>query len=123
MVEDLARRRMPIVGRGAGVWSFIQIDDAARATVAALGHEQPGTFNVVDDDPAPVSQWLPALAQAAGAPRPLRVPTPIARLAAGGYGVTVMTRGQGAANMQAKRELGWQPQYPTWRDGFRAALA
>jgi 2-alkyl-3-oxoalkanoate reductase len=122
MIEDLARRRMPIVGRGTGVWSFIHIDDAARATVAALGCERPGTFNVVDDDPAPVSQWLPALAQVAGAPRPLRVPTLIARLAGGGYGVAVMTRGQGASNALAKRELGWQPQNPSWREGFRAVL-
>jgi 2-alkyl-3-oxoalkanoate reductase len=121
-VKDVTRRRMPIVGRGAGVWSFIHVDDAARATVAALGCERPGTFNIVDDDPAPVRQWLPALAQAVGAPRPLQVPTLVARLAAGGYGVTIMTRGQGASNELAKRELGWQPQHTSWREGFRTSL-
>ena len=120
--EDLARRRLPIVGRGTGVWSFIHIDDAARATVAALTRGAPGAYNIVDDDPAPVSQWLPALAHALGAPRPLRVPTFLARLAAGSYGVATMTQAQGAANARAKRELDWQPRYPSWREGFRSGL-
>jgi nucleoside-diphosphate-sugar epimerase len=120
--EDLAQRRLPVVGRGSGVWSFIQIDDAARATVAALTRGPPGAYNVVDDDPAPVSEWLPALAQALGAPRPLRVPALLARLAAGGYGVATMTRAQGASNARAKRELDWRPRYPSWREGFRTGL-
>lgn len=124
MAADLRRRRFPIVGRGGGVWSFIHVDDAARATVAALtlegstGH----VYNVVDDDPAPVSEWLPALAQALGAPRPWRVPAPIGRLAAGSYGVMVMTKGQGASNALIKEELGWKPEHASWREGFRTAL-
>ena len=120
--EDLARRRLPIVGGGTGVWSFIHVDDAARATVAALTRGPSGAYNVVDDDPAPVSEWLPALAQALGAPRPLRVPAFLARLAAGSYGVTTMTRAQGASNARAKRELDWRPRYPSWREGFRTGL-
>jgi nucleoside-diphosphate-sugar epimerase len=122
MGEDLARRRMPIVGSGGGVWSFIHIDDAASATVAALSRGRSGAYNIVDDEPAPVSQWLPALAQALGAPRPWRAPAFIARLAAGAYGVEVMTKAQGASNRLAKSELGWQPQHASWREGFRDAL-
>lgn len=121
-VTDLKRRRMPIVGSGAGVWSFVHVDDAAAATVRAL-QAPPGVYNVVDDDPAPVAQWLPVLAQAAGAPRPMRVPAFLARLLAGDYGVTIMTRSQGASNARAKRELGWEPTHPSWRQGFAAALA
>jgi nucleoside-diphosphate-sugar epimerase len=122
MIEDLARRRLPIVGRGGGVWSFIHIDDAARATVAALGHEGTGVYNIVDDDPAPVADWVPALASAVKAPRPWHVPAVIARLAAGQYGVSVMTQGQGASNELAKRDLGWQPTHASWREGFHTAL-
>jgi nucleoside-diphosphate-sugar epimerase len=123
LCEDVARRRLPVVGRGAGVWSFIHVDDAARATVAALGNGEPGAYNVVDDDPAPVAQWLPALADALGAPRPRRVPALIARPFAGRYGVATMTRAQGASNELAKRELGWTPQHKSWREGFRGALS
>lgn len=119
---DLSRRRLPIVGRGQGVWSLIHVDDAARATVAALTRGQSGPYNIVDDDPARVSEWLPALADVLGAPRPLRVPVLIARPLAGAYGVASMTRAQGASNELAKREMGWQPQYPSWREGFRTAL-
>jgi nucleoside-diphosphate-sugar epimerase len=122
MGEEVERRRLPIVGRGEGVWSFIHVDDAARATVAALTRGESGPYNVVDDDPAPVSEWLPVLADALRAPRPRRVPALIARIAAGSYGVATMTRAQGASNERAKRELGWTPQYPSWREGFRAAL-
>jgi nucleoside-diphosphate-sugar epimerase len=122
MAEDLGRRRLPIVGRGTGVWSFIHIDDAAQATVAALAHDGSGVYNIVDDDPAPVAEWVPALAQAVNAPRPWRVSASIARLVAGDYGVTVMTRGQGASNKLAKRELGWQPTHTSWREGFQTAL-
>jgi nucleoside-diphosphate-sugar epimerase len=120
--QDIARRRMPIVGGGAGVWSFIHVDDAARATVAALTRGASGAYNVVDDEPAPVSEWLPALAEALGAPRPFPVPALIARLAAGGYGVGIMTQAQGASNELAGRELGWMPEHPSWREGFRSAL-
>lgn len=120
--RDVARRRLPIVGKGQGVWSFIHIDDASRATVAALGAGESGAYNVVDDDPARVSEWLPALAAAIGAPRPRRVPAAIARLAAGRYGVETMTRAQGASNELARRALGWSPEYPSWRTGFSHAL-
>jgi nucleoside-diphosphate-sugar epimerase len=104
------------------VWSFVHVDDAAAATVAALA-APPGLYNIVDDDPAPVAQWLPALAEAVGAPRPMRVPAFIARLAAGAFGVDTMTRAQGASNERAKRELGWLPRHGSWREGFRSALA
>jgi 2-alkyl-3-oxoalkanoate reductase len=122
IAEDLARRRFPIVGRGEGVWSFVQVDDAARATVAALDGGEPGAYNIVDDEPAPVSQWLPALAAELGAPGPMRIPAFIARLAAGSFGVATMTRAQGASNEKAKRGLGWTPEHPSWREGFRSAL-
>jgi nucleoside-diphosphate-sugar epimerase len=122
MGEDVTRRRLPIVGGGGGVWSFIHVDDAAGATVAALGDGASGAYNVVDDEPARVSDWLPAFARALGAPRPRRVPAWVARPLAGSYGVITMTRGQGAANALAKRELGWRPAHPSWREGFHAAL-
>jgi nucleoside-diphosphate-sugar epimerase len=120
--EDIARRRMPVVGSGQGVWSFIHVDDAARATVAALTRGEPGAYNIVDDDPAPVAQWLPALAEALGAKKPRRVPAWLARPVAGSYGVTLMTAAQGASNALAKRELDWTPEYASWREGFRTAL-
>jgi nucleoside-diphosphate-sugar epimerase len=122
MVADLRRRRMPVVGDGGGVWSFVHVDDAAAATVAALARTGPQTYNVVDDEPAPVREWLPALAAAVGAPRPMKVPAWLARPLAGTYGVEVMTRGQGASNARAKRELGWTPAHGSWRRGFRDAL-
>jgi 2-alkyl-3-oxoalkanoate reductase len=122
MGQDLARRRFPIVGGGAGVWSLIHVDDAARATVSALTRGASGAYNVVDDEPARVAAWLPALAEAIGAPRPRRVPALLARPLAGAYGIATMTRAQGASNELAKLELGWQPQHPSWREGFRTAL-
>lgn len=122
VAKDLARRRMPVVGSGAGVWSLVHVDDAARATLAALEHSGPGIYNVVDDEPAPVAQWLPALAAALGAPRPMRVPAWLARPLAGSYGVQVMTRAQGASNARARRELGWAPEHRSWREGFSAGL-
>jgi nucleoside-diphosphate-sugar epimerase len=121
--EEVARRRLPIVGGGRGVWSFIHIDDAAQATLAALAAAGSGAYNVVDDDPAAVAEWLPALAQALRAPKPRRVPAFIARALAGSYGVMTMTQAQGASNELAKRELGWQPRYASWREGFRSGLA
>jgi nucleoside-diphosphate-sugar epimerase len=120
--EDVSRRRLPIVGKGRGVWSFIQIEDAARATLAALTRGEPGIYNIVDDEPAAVSEWLPALAEALGARRPRRVPTLIARPLAGEYGVMTMTRAQGASNQRAKSSLDWQPRHRSWREGFRTAL-
>ena len=122
MGEDVARRRFPVVGDGAGVWSFVHVDDAASATVAALEGGRSGAYNVVDDEPARVSEWLPAFAHALGAPKPWRAPVFLARLAAGSYGVATMTRAQGASNELAKAELGWAPAHPTWREGFRSAL-
>ena len=121
IVEDVRRRRVPVVGRGAGVWSFAHIDDAASATVAAIERGAPGVYNVVDDDPAPVSEWLPALAEAIGAKPPRRIPAWLARLAIGAHGVAMMTRVRGASNAKAKRELGWTLRYPSWRQGFAAS--
>jgi nucleoside-diphosphate-sugar epimerase len=118
--ELVRRRRFPLVGDGGGVWSFIHIADAAEATVAAVEHGSPGAYNVVDDDPAPVSEWLPALAQTLGAKKPVRVPRFVGRLFAGEAGVVMMTEARGASNAKAKRELGWRPAHPSWRQGFAA---
>lgn len=121
--EDVTRRRMPVVGAGGGVWSFIHVDDAAAATVAALDRGRPGAYNVVDDEPALVSEWLPALAAALGARKPPRVPALLARLVAGSFGASAMTSAQGASNELAKAELGWAPSHGSWREGFRTALS
>jgi nucleoside-diphosphate-sugar epimerase len=120
--QEVARRRLPIIGGGQGVWSFIQIDDAARATAAALSGGTSGAYNVVDDEPALVRDWVPALAQALGAKAPLRVPAWLARPIAGEYGLMTMMRAQGASNARAKAELGWTPQHASWREGFRNGL-
>jgi nucleoside-diphosphate-sugar epimerase len=122
LLDDLRRRRFPVIGAGTGVWSFIHIDDAATATLAALERGAPGIYQIVDDDPAPVSAWLPALAAAAGARPPRRVPAWLARLLAGEHAVVLMTGARGAANAKAKRELGWRPAHPSWRQGFRTGL-
>jgi nucleoside-diphosphate-sugar epimerase len=119
--ELVRRRRFPLVGDGGGVWSFIHIADAAEATVAAVEHGSRGVYNIVDDDPAPVAEWLPALAQTLGAKKPLHVPRFIGRLFAGEAGVVMMTELRGASNAKAKRELGWRPAHPSWRQGFAAA--
>jgi nucleoside-diphosphate-sugar epimerase len=119
--EMVRKRKFPLVGSAAGVWSFVHIGDAADATVAAIDHGTRGIYNVVDDDPAPVSEWLPALAQTLGAKKPLRVPRFVGRLAAGEAGAIMMTEIRGASNAKAKRELGWQPAHPSWRQGFAAA--
>jgi nucleoside-diphosphate-sugar epimerase len=120
--QAVAKRQLPIVGSGAGVWSFVHVDDAAAATVAALDANKPGVFNVVDDEPARVADWIPALAEALAARKPRRVPALLARPLAGSYAVAIMTEAQGAANARAKRELGWNPQHASWREGFRTAL-
>ncbi len=122
LVELVRRRRFPIVGSGSGVWSFVHIDDAAAATVLAVERGR-GIYNIVDDDPAPVTEWLPELAAAAGARPPWRVPRVVGRLAAGEVGVTLMTRVCGASNAKAKTELGWRPRHASWRSGFRTALS
>ena len=119
--ELVRRRKFPLVGDGGGVWSFIHVADAAEATVAAVERGSRGVYNVVDDDPAPVAKWLPALAQELGAKKPMRVPRFIGRLFAGEAGVVMMTDVRGASNAKAQRELGWRPAHPSWRDGFAAA--
>jgi nucleoside-diphosphate-sugar epimerase len=100
------------------VWSFLHVDDAALSALAALDHGSPGLYDVVDDEPAPVAEWLPYLASVLGAKPPRRVPAWLARLVAGDVVVTMMTKVQGTSNERAKRELGWTPRWPTWRQGF-----
>lgn len=117
-VEMVRKRKFPVVGDGAGVWSFVHIADAAEATVAAVERGARGVYNVVDDDPAPVAEWLPELARQIGAPKPWRVPRFIGRLVAGEAGAVMMTEIRGASNAKAKRELGWEPRHRTWREGF-----
>ena len=119
----LRKRRLPIIGDGAGVWSWIHAHDAADATVAALEQGSPGVYNVADDDPAAVSSWLPYLAQVVGAPQPMRVPVLLGKLLAGDVAVRMMTRVRGVSNARIKRELGWHPTYGSWRDGFRTVVA
>jgi nucleoside-diphosphate-sugar epimerase len=116
------KRRFPVLGRGDGVFSYIHIDDAASATVVAVERGAPGIYNIVDDDPAPTRDWLPAYAEALGAKPPRRVPAWIGRLAAGKFTAAIATELRGASNEKAKRELGWQPKYASWRQGFKEAL-
>jgi nucleoside-diphosphate-sugar epimerase len=120
MVGPVRKRQFPLVGSGAGVFSFIHLDDAAAATVLALEHDGAGLYNIVDDDPAPMSEWLPALAAALGAKPPRHAPLWLARLIAGQGGVSTATQARGAANARAKAELGWTLRYPSWRQGFAA---
>jgi 2-alkyl-3-oxoalkanoate reductase len=122
MVGMIRKRQLPIIGDGAGVWSWTHLDDAAAATVAAVEHGHRGIYNVVDDEPAPVAEWLPYLAEQVGAKRPMHVPVWLGRLAAGEVAVQWMTEGRGASNEKAKRELDWKPGYSSWRDGFRRGL-
>jgi 2-alkyl-3-oxoalkanoate reductase len=122
VVRMVSKRRFPIVGSGAGMSSFLHIDDAASATVAALERGAPGVYNVVDDEPAQISEWLPYLASVLGAKLPRRLPVWIGRLAIGEFGVRMMTAFRGASNAKAKRELEWQPKYASWREGFRTGL-
>jgi 2-alkyl-3-oxoalkanoate reductase len=122
-VDDVRRRRMPVVGRGTGMFSFIHVDDAADATVAAVDRGSPGAYNVTDDEPAAMSEWVPAFAEAAGAKRPMRVPAWLARLVAGKYAAVFALEMRAASNEKAKRELAWQPAHPRWRTGFRESLS
>jgi 2-alkyl-3-oxoalkanoate reductase len=121
-VELICKRQIPIIGDGGGVWSWIHVIDAAAATVAAIEHGRRGVYNIVDDEPAEVSVWLPYLAEVVGAKPPMRVPTWLGRLAAGEVTVRWMTQGRGSSNAKAKSELGWAPTWATWRDGFRDGL-
>jgi 2-alkyl-3-oxoalkanoate reductase len=122
MAGPIRKRRFPIVGGGGGVWSLIHVEDAAAATVVAVERGRPGVYNVVDDDPAPVREWLPVLARALGAKPPRRVPRWLGRLAGGEVATIMMTEVKGASNDKAKRELGWQPRYASWRQGFAQGL-
>ncbi len=123
LVEPVRRRKFPIVGSGDGMFSFIHLEDAATATAIALEHDGPAIYNIVDDEPAPVREWLPVLASALGAKPPRRVPVSLARLLAGDAVVMMATTGRAASNAKARRELGWTPRYPSWRQGFAAAYA
>jgi 2-alkyl-3-oxoalkanoate reductase len=123
IAEQVRKRRFPQVGKGTGVFSFIHIDDAADATVAAVERGAPGVYNIVDDDPAPISEWLPVFADAIGAKPPIRVPVFLARLLGGKAAAVMGTQLRGATNAKAKRELGWEPAHPSWRQGFAASLS
>ena len=122
IAASVRKRMLPIIGNGAGVWSFIHVDDAASATVAAIQPDARGIYNIADDEPAPVSIWLPDLARALGAKPPMHIPVWLGRLIVGDVGVSMMTRIRGASNAKAKRELGWAPCYTSWREGFRKGL-
>ena len=122
MAAPIRKRRFPIVGDGGGVLSHVHIEDAAAATVAAVDHGRPGVYNVVDDEPAPAREWLPVLASALGAKPPRRVPRWLAQLLAGEAATAMLTEAKGASNEKAKRELGWQLRYPSWRQGFAQGL-
>jgi nucleoside-diphosphate-sugar epimerase len=123
LVEPVRKRQFPIVGEGAGVWSWIHLEDAAAATVLALERDGAGIYNIVDDEPAPVREWLPVVAEVLGAKPPLHFPRWLARHVAGEAVVMMETESRGASNAKAKRELGWELRYPSWRQGFRAAYA
>jgi 2-alkyl-3-oxoalkanoate reductase len=120
MAADVRKRRFPVIGSGAGLFSFVHIDDAAEATVAAIERGAPGLYNVVDDEPAALRDWLPVYAEAIGAKPPRRIPVWLARLFAGKMASEVNSQA-GASNAKAKRELGWEPRWSSWREGFREA--
>jgi nucleoside-diphosphate-sugar epimerase len=122
LVEMVRKRMLPVIGDGAGVWSWIHVDDAASATVAALEHGEAGVYNVVDDEPASAAEWIPYLAEVAGAKPPMRIPVWLGRLLAGDVVVRMMTEVRGASNEKAKWVLDWRPRWTSWRDGFRHAL-
>jgi nucleoside-diphosphate-sugar epimerase len=121
--EAVRKRRFPLLGAGRGVWSFVHIDDAAAATVAALEHGNAGIYNIVDDDPAPVAEWLPYLAEVAGAKPPRHLPRWLGRAVGGEHMIVLMDEARGASNEKARRELGWEPSRHSWRTGFPEALA
>jgi nucleoside-diphosphate-sugar epimerase len=122
MAELIKKGKIPVVGGGTGVWSWIHIDDAAEATAAAVDRGAPGIYNIVDDEPAPVAEWLPYLAEQLGGKRPMRLPAWLAKPMIGQFGVALMTTVRGSSNAKAKRELGWTPRFSSWREGFRAGL-
>lgn len=120
LLEMIRKRRFPLIGDGGGIWSFVHIADAARATVSAVEHGRRGIYNIVDDDPAPVAEWLPELTHMLNGKEPRRMPEFVIRLITGEAGVVMMTEARGASNAKAKRELSWSPSYPSWRQGFAA---
>ena len=120
LLDMVRKRQMPVIGGGTGIWSFIEMTDAAAATLAAVGRGAPGIYNITDSDPAPVAEWLPYLAKVADAKPPLRVPAWLGRLLAGEFVVVQMTSARGTSNEKARNELGWEPRYASWREGFRA---
>ena len=122
IVEMVRGRKFPLVGNGAGVWSFVHVNDAARATERAIERGAPGLYNICDDEPAEVATWLPELARVLGAKPPVHLPAWIGRLAIGEAGVSMMTKIRGSSNAKAKRALGWELEFPSWRDGFRRGL-
>jgi nucleoside-diphosphate-sugar epimerase len=122
VTRDVRRRRMPVVGKGSGTFSFVHLDDAADATVTAVERGAPGVYNIVDDEPAPMRDWLPVFAEAAGAKRPLRVPVWLAKLVGGEEAVSFALALRGASNAKAKRDLSWRPAHPSWRRGFAESL-
>jgi nucleoside-diphosphate-sugar epimerase len=123
MLDIVRRRKLPVVGSGTGVWSFIHVADAADATIAALDRGVPGLYNIVDDLPAPAAEWIPYLAEVVGAKRPLRVPVWAGKMAAGEAAVSMMTQVRGSSNDKAKAVLGWAPRHASWREGFRSWVA
>jgi len=120
--KEARRRRLPVVGKGTGTYSFIHVEDAASATVAAVERGAPGIYNVADDEPAPMREWVPLYAEAVGAKKPMRAPVWVATLVAGSAAGMMTTQLRGASNAKARRELGWAPRYSSWRQGFREAL-
>ncbi len=120
LLDAVRKRQLPLIGGGTGIWSFIEITDAAAATLAAVECGEPGVYNVVDSDPAPVAEWLPYLAKVLGAKPPLRMPAWLGRLLAGDFVVTLMTSARGSSNDKARKDLGWEPRYASWQEGFRA---
>ena len=122
LAGPVRKRRLPIIGKGGGITSHIHVDDAATATAIAVERGKPGVYNIVDDEPAPSREWLPVLADALGAKPPRHIPRWLARLIAGEMATAMMTEAKGSSNLKAKRELGWQPRYPSWRQGFALGL-
>jgi nucleoside-diphosphate-sugar epimerase len=120
LLDAVRKRQMPVIGGGTGIWSFIEITDAAAATLAAVDRGAPGVYNIADTDPAPVAEWLPYLAEIAGAKPPLHLPAWLGRLLGGEFVVEQMTNGRGCSNEKARKVLGWEPRYASWREGFRA---
>ena len=123
VAENVRQRKLPILGGGNAVFSFVHVDDAAQATVRAMNHGEPGIYNIVDDEPAPLHEWLPVYADLLDAPQPMRLPKLVGRVVGGRFAVFFLNEQRGVSNRKAKQELGWQPRYASWRDGFRAELA